>query len=63
MQENISLMVKPDSKYFIEGSDIFLQLDLNNMEIPIDRFVLIGDVMIDDTKSKGWNHCLCFVRW
>ncbi len=46
---------KPDSRYIVEGNDIFLQLDLNNMEIPIDRFVVRGDVVIDDTKSKGYE--------
>ncbi|MDD4592382.1 MAG: discoidin domain-containing protein [Parabacteroides sp.] len=47
---------KPDSRYIVKGTDdIFLQLDLNNMEIVTDRFVVRGDVVIDDTKSKGYE--------
>ena len=46
---------KPDSRYTIEGNDISIQLDLNNMNIPVDRFVMRGSVLIDDTKAKGYE--------
>ena len=46
---------KPDSRYSVEGDDIFIRLDLNNMNIPVDRFVVRGSVQVDDTKAKGFE--------
>jgi hypothetical protein len=46
---------KSDSKYVIAGSDIFLQLDLNNISLPVSRFVLSGYVSIDASKPKGYE--------
>ena len=47
---------KIDSKYMIEGSgDIFIQLDLNNMNITADKMVLRGDVVVDEKKAKGYE--------
>jgi hypothetical protein len=46
---------KPDSRYTISGNEIYLQLDLNNMEISADKMVLQGDVVLDDQKPKGYK--------
>ena len=46
---------KPDSKYIVEGNDIYLQFDFNNMDIEADRIVLRGDVAIDSQKSRGYE--------
>jgi len=46
---------KPDSRYSVEGDDIFIRLDFNNMKIPVDRFVVRGSVQVDDTKAKGFE--------
>jgi hypothetical protein len=46
---------KTDSKYVIEGSEIYLQLDLNNMNISADKMVLCGDVVVDDKIAKGYE--------
>ncbi|MDR0429505.1 MAG: discoidin domain-containing protein [Tannerellaceae bacterium] len=46
---------KDDSKYAIAGNDIFLQLDLNNMNVPTDRIVLRGNVVVNDKKPKGYS--------
>jgi len=49
---------KPDSKYTVEGEDIYLQFDFNNMELDADRIVLHGDVVVDDQKPKGYEMAL-----
>ena len=46
---------KPDSKYVIEGDDIYLQFDFNNMNAAPDKMVLIGDVTIDEQKPRGYE--------
>lgn len=46
---------KPDSKYIVEGNDIYLQFDFNNIDIEADRIVLRGDVAIDSQKSGGYE--------
>ena len=46
---------KSDSRYTIEGNDIFIQLDMNQMDVPVDRFVMRGTVLVDDTKPKGFE--------
>jgi hypothetical protein len=46
---------KVDSKYAIQGQDIYLQLDLNNRDIPVDRFILKGSVALDPKKAKGYE--------
>ena len=46
---------KPDTRYTVEGKDIFIQLDMHQMDIPVDRFVMRGTVLIDDTKSRGYE--------
>ena len=46
---------KTDSKYTIEGDNVYLQLDLNNMNISADKMVLQGDVAVDTEKPKGFE--------
>ncbi|MDR1763415.1 MAG: discoidin domain-containing protein [Dysgonamonadaceae bacterium] len=46
---------KPDSRITVPGQDIFLQLDLNNMNIEIDRFVLKGYAILDYMKPKSYE--------
>ena len=46
---------KPDSQYIIEGNDIYLQFDFNNMDFETDKLVLQGNVTIDENKPKGYE--------
>ncbi|MDR3340517.1 MAG: discoidin domain-containing protein [Candidatus Symbiothrix sp.] len=46
---------KSDSKYVVKGQDIYLQLDLNNMDVAVDKFVLVGSVALDPKKAKGFE--------
>ncbi|MDR0543481.1 MAG: discoidin domain-containing protein [Dysgonamonadaceae bacterium] len=46
---------KADSKYVIQGQDVFLQLDLNNMDITVDKFILKGSVALDAKKARGYE--------
>ncbi|MCI1647892.1 MAG: discoidin domain-containing protein [Bacteroides sp.] len=46
---------KPDSKYIVNGNDIYLQVDFNNMRVDADKLVLRGDVTVDDRKTKGYE--------
>jgi hypothetical protein len=46
---------KSDSRYTIEGNDIFIQLDMHQMDVPVDRFVMRGTVLVDDTKPRGFD--------
>lgn len=46
---------KSDSRFSVEGTDIFLQVDLNNMVIPIDKLELRGYVELDLSKAKGYE--------
>ncbi|KAA6324019.1 Exo-beta-D-glucosaminidase, partial [termite gut metagenome] len=44
---------KSDSQYRMEGDDIYLQLNLNNYNVPIDKIVLKGSVTFDASKPRG----------
>ena len=46
---------KPDSKYIVEGNDIYLQFDFDNMDIETDKIVLRGDVVVDSQKLGGYE--------
>ena len=46
---------KGDSRFSVEGNDIFLQVDFNNMTIPVDKFELRGSAAMDLTKAKGYE--------
>ncbi|MDR0348278.1 MAG: discoidin domain-containing protein [Tannerella sp.] len=46
---------KTDSKFIVEGNDIYLQVDFNNMNIPVDRFMLRGDVLIKENGPAGYE--------
>jgi len=46
---------KTDSKYLLEGNDVYLQLDLNNMPVSADKVVLRGSVTVDQDKPKGYE--------
>ncbi|MDR0844059.1 MAG: discoidin domain-containing protein [Tannerella sp.] len=46
---------KSDSKYVVAGGDIYLRLDLNNMPVATDKFVIRGRVTIDNEKAKGYE--------
>jgi hypothetical protein len=46
---------KSDSKYVVKGDDIYLQLDLNNLDIAVDKIVLAGSVTLDAAKAKGYE--------
>ncbi|MDR0973904.1 MAG: discoidin domain-containing protein [Prevotellaceae bacterium] len=46
---------KTDSKYIVKGNNVFLQLDLHNMNISVDRILLRGNVQIDPTKPAGYE--------
>ncbi|KAA6324021.1 Exo-beta-D-glucosaminidase, partial [termite gut metagenome] len=37
----------------MEGDDIYLQLNLNNYNVPIDKIVLKGSVTFDASKPRG----------
>ena len=52
MSANGSLMTSPNSKYIVEGNDIYLQFDFDNMDIETDKIVLRGDVVVD---SQSWE--------
>lgn len=46
---------KSDSRFSVEGNDIFLQVDFENMPVPVDKFELRGSVEMDLTKAKGYE--------
>ncbi|MDR2843200.1 MAG: discoidin domain-containing protein, partial [Candidatus Symbiothrix sp.] len=46
---------KSDSKYVVNGTDVYLQLDLNNFDFSVDKIVLTGSVTLDATKTKGYE--------
>ncbi|KAA6319765.1 Exo-beta-D-glucosaminidase, partial [termite gut metagenome] len=46
---------KSDSQYRMEGDDIYLQLNLNNYNVPVDKIVLKGSVTFDASKPRGYE--------
>ncbi|GHT53113.1 hypothetical protein AGMMS49982_15210 [Bacteroidia bacterium] len=46
---------KSDSKYVVDGTDVYLQLDLNHLDISVDKIVLSGRVTLEATKAKGYE--------
>jgi hypothetical protein len=46
---------KGDSKYVMKGADIFIQLDLNAMNVSVDKILFKGSVTVDKTKKKGYE--------
>ncbi|GHT32085.1 hypothetical protein AGMMS49574_14940 [Bacteroidia bacterium] len=46
---------KVDSKYTVEGNDIYLQLDVNNLPLKANKFILRGRVTVDQDKPKGYE--------
>ncbi|MDR1344169.1 MAG: discoidin domain-containing protein [Tannerellaceae bacterium] len=46
---------KSDSRYRTQGSDVFLQLAMNNMDIQTDKIVLRGSVTYDQSKPQGYE--------
>ncbi|GHT47735.1 hypothetical protein FACS189440_09170 [Bacteroidia bacterium] len=46
---------KSDSKYVVNGTDVYLQLDLNHFDFSVDKIVLSGSVTLDETKAKGYE--------
>ena len=58
---------KPDSRYRISGTDIWLQLEMNQNAPEISKLELIGSVTFDSTKTRVWQFT-CFgsddgVKW
>ncbi|MDR1257672.1 MAG: discoidin domain-containing protein [Tannerellaceae bacterium] len=46
---------KSDSRYRMSGDDVFLQLAMNNMDLPVDKIVLRGSVTFDPAKPRGYE--------
>ncbi|MDR1499387.1 MAG: discoidin domain-containing protein, partial [Tannerellaceae bacterium] len=46
---------KSDSKYRMEGGDVFLRLALNNIDLHVDRIALRGSVTYDAAKPLGYE--------
>jgi hypothetical protein len=46
---------KSDSRYVVNGTDVYLQLDLSHLDLSVDRIVLSGSVTMDAAKAKGYE--------
>lgn len=46
---------KPDSKYRMRGTDIWLQLEMQQKAPEITKLELIGSVTFDSTKNRSWQ--------
>ena len=45
---------KSDSKYRISGTDIWLQLEINQNAPEVSRLELVGSVTYDSPKTRAW---------
>ncbi|MDR1356086.1 MAG: discoidin domain-containing protein, partial [Tannerellaceae bacterium] len=46
---------KSDSRYRVQGNDVFLQLAMNNMDVRADKIVLRGSVTYDENMPRGYE--------